>query len=323
MSRGAALACGVALLVAMATAAASRHREIADIIARRDIGLVAKQVAALPRQRPGIPDLYVIGVAGDGTQDVFRNEVTYLDELMRQRFHARGTLNLLSHPDSVGATPRPLASYDNLYDAVIGTAKRMDRREDILLLYLTMHGTPEHELALHFPPYMDDALTPDDIAYILDKARIGNRVIVISACYSGGFIRRLQGDDTLLLTAARSDRPSFGCDSDSNATFFGRAWLVEGLNRGSDFVGAFRHAEGRIAAWEDAEGFEPSHPQLSEGQAIRATLADWRSRLDAGAPRPYPWALAEPGETPRAGSPRGGPRPVDAGMPQRGASSSR
>ena len=123
MSRSAAFACACALLASMATASASRHRELADIIARRDIGLVAKQVAALPRQRPGIPDLYVIGVAGDGTQDVFRNEAIYLDNLMRQRLHARGTLSLVSHPDSVGATPRPLASYDNLYDAVKGVAK--------------------------------------------------------------------------------------------------------------------------------------------------------------------------------------------------------
>ena len=291
MSRSAAFACACALLASMATASASRHRDLADIIAKRDIGLVAKQVAALPRQRPGIPDLYVIGVAGDGTQDVFRNEAIYLDNLMRQRLHARGTLSLVSHPDSVGATPRPLASYDNLYDAVKGVAKRMDRREDILLLYLTMHGTPEHELALYFPPYMDDALTPDDIAFILDKARIRNRVIVISACYSGGFIPRLQGDDTLIMTAARSDRPSFGCGVDSTATFFGRAWLVEGLNRTIDFAEAFRHAQGRIQAWEDLEGDDPSHPQVSEGTAIRKRLADWRAQTTPGPAVAYPWPL--------------------------------
>lgn len=303
MSRTAAFACACALLAAMATAAAARHQELGDIIARRDIGLVSKQVAALPRQRPGIADLYVIGVAGDGTQDVFRNEAIYLDRLARQRLHARGTLSLVSHHESVGPKPRPLASYDNLYDAVMGTAKRMDRREDILLLYLTMHGTPEHELALYFPPYMDDALTPDDLAFILDKAGIRNRVIAISACYSGGFIRRLQGDNTLLVTAARSDRPSFGCDSDSNATYFGRAWLVEGLNRGTDFADAFRYAQGRIDGWEKAEDLEPSYPQISEGKAIKARLAGWGSQLVAGAPVPYPWPLDDPGEKTGPGSP--------------------
>ena len=116
-------------------------------------------------------------------------------------------------------------------------------------------------------------------------------------------IARLHGDNTLLLTAARSDRPSFGCDSDSTATFFGRAWLVEGLNRETDFTAAFRHAERRIAGWENAAGFEPSHPQVSEGNAIKTKLADWRSGLDAGAPLAYPWPLAEPAVATERASP--------------------
>ncbi|HSD18201.1 MAG TPA: C13 family peptidase [Thermomonas sp.] len=295
MSRAAPLACAFALLVAMATAAASRKQDSVEaFFADRDQRLVAAGLAAMPRQQAGVVDLYAIGVAGDGSQDVFRNEARYFATLMAQRFHARGVLTLVSHPDSLATRPAPLASYDNLYDAITGVARRMDRREDILLLYLTMHGTADHQLALYFPPLVDDVLVPEDLAYVLDKAGIRNRVIAISACYSGGFIRRLQGDNTLLMTAARSDRPSFGCDSDSNATYFGRAWLVEGLNRGTDFPAAFRHAEERIAGWEASKDLEPSHPQISEGKAIRDRLAGWNSHLAAGAPVPYPWPLAEP-----------------------------
>ena len=304
MNRAAALAGACALLAAMATASASRKQDPPEaFFAERDQRLVAAQLTALPRQQPGVVDLYAIGVAGDGTQDVFRNETDHFATLMSQRFHARGVLTLVSHADSLGAKPKPLATYDNLYDAVAGVARRMNRREDILLLYLTMHGTAEHELALYFPPLVDDALVPDDLAHILDRAGIRNRVIVISACYSGGFIARLHGDNTLLMTAARSDRPSFGCDSDSTATFFGRAWLVEGLNRETDFTAAFRHAEKRIAGWEDTAGFEPSHPQVSEGNAIKTKLADWRSGLDAGAPLAYPWPLAEPAAATERASP--------------------
>ncbi|RZA16576.1 MAG: peptidase C13, partial [Lysobacteraceae bacterium] len=225
MNLPAALACACALLASMATASASRPQDPATTMATRDRALVAAQVAALPAQREKVTDLYAIGMAGDGTEDVFRNEAEYFTRLMQQRLHARGTIALVSHPDSVGAKPLPLASYENLRDAVDGVARRMDRRNDILLLYLTMHGTPDHELVLNFPPYVEDALVPDDLASILDDAGIRNRVIVISACYSGGFIRRLQGSRSLVLTAARRDRPSFGCGSDSTATFFGRAWL--------------------------------------------------------------------------------------------------
>lgn len=304
MNRAAALAGACALLAAMATASASRKQDPPEaFFAERDQRLVAAQLTALPRQQPGVVDLYAIGVAGDGTQDVFRNETDHFATLMSQRFHARGVLTLVSHADSLGAKPKPLATYDNLYDAVAGVARRMNRREDILLLYLTMHGTAEHELALYFPPLVDDALVPDDLAHILDRAGIRNRVIVISACYSGGFIHRLQGDGTLLMTAARSDRPSFGCGADDTATFFGRAWLAEGLNRSTDFVDAFRYAEGRIADWERAQEYEASHPQISEGATIKAKLADWQAHLQAGAPVPYPWPLDEAGEPAKTTAP--------------------
>jgi hypothetical protein len=279
------------LLASLAAIAASRGVDPADAIADRDETLLATEVAALPRQQPGVVDLYAIGVAGDGTEDVFRNEAEYFAMLMRRRFHARGQVSLVSNRDSLRAKPRPLATYDNLYDAVMGTARRMDRREDILLLYLTMHGTRDHALALHFPPYVEDALDPDDLRFVLDEAGIRNRVIVISACYSGGFIRRLRGEDTLLLTAARHDRPSFGCGADSTATFFGRAWLVEGLNRGTSFVGAFGYAQARIRGWERADGVDASHPQISEGARIGPRLAQWRSRLVPGPPVAYPWSL--------------------------------
>ncbi|MFT3898492.1 MAG: C13 family peptidase [Thermomonas sp.] len=279
------------LLASVATSAASRKIDPADAIANRDETLVAKEIAALPAQRPGTIDLYAIGVAGDGTENVFRNEAEYFEALVRTRFHARGVITLVSNPDSVGGKPRPLASYDNLYDAVTGVARRMDKREDILLLYMTMHGTHDHELALYFPPYVEDALTPDDLRFVLRKAGIRNRVIAISACYSGGFIPVLKGDDTLIMTAARSDRPSFGCGADSTATFFGRAWLVEGLNRSTDFAAAFRHAQARIQAWEKLEGDDPSHPQISEGKAIAGRLASWRSQLVPGPAVAYPWPL--------------------------------
>ena len=298
----AAIALACALLASLATTAASRSvDDPAEAIADRDQALVARDVAALPAQRPGIPDLYAIGVAGDGTEDVFRNETDYFATLMRERFHARGVLTLVSNPDSMGARPRALGTYDNLYDAVAGVARRMDRREDILLLYLTMHGSPDHALALHFPPYVEDALVPDDLRFVLDQAGIRNRVIAISACYSGGFIPALRNRDTLVLAAAREDRPSFGCGADSTATFFGRAWLVEGLNRTTDFAEAFRFARGRIGAWERIEGDDPSHPQIAEGARIGRTLAGWRAHLLAGPAVAYAWPLDDLDAAPAQG----------------------
>lgn len=290
MSANAATAGLLALCLALATPASAQDARPTPI-PLRDARLLDAAIAGLPAQRPGVVDLYALGVAGDATEDVFRNEARYFVDLARQRLRARGALALVNHLDSVEGVPTPLATYDNLAHALQGIAARMDPAEDVLLLYLTMHGTRAHELAVVFPPFVEDLLVPADLAALLDDAGIRHRVVVVSACYSGGFIPALRGPDTVVMTAARADRPSFGCGSASNVTFFGRAWMVEGLNRHADPLAAFGDARAIVGAWELGEALAPSHPQLSAGRRIRKRLALWQAQTPPGPPVPYPHVL--------------------------------
>jgi Peptidase C13 family len=245
--------------------------------------LLDSALAALAPQRPGQPDLYVVGVGGDSTEDVFRNETIYLDTLMTQRFGARGrVLTLINHSDSLTRTPRPLATQDNLRAALAGIGKTMDPEQDVLLLFMTMHGTPQHQLLVQMPPSYFDLIDPRELRAALDDAGIRNRVLVISACYAGGFVSALKNDNTLILTAAHKNRTSFGCGPDSDATYFGRAWLIDALNETTDFVAAFETAKARIAEREDAEGFRPSRPQIEIGKQILPRLQAWQSQLVPG-----------------------------------------
>src|SRR3546814_2060692 len=100
-------------------------------------------MAGRSAERPGTVALYAIVFAGDSTEDVFRNEVDYLDTLASDRLDARGVVTLVNHFDSLTSAPRPLATLDNLRIALAGVGDAMDRDEDLLLLYLTMHGTEE------------------------------------------------------------------------------------------------------------------------------------------------------------------------------------
>ncbi|HVI59803.1 MAG TPA: C13 family peptidase [Luteimonas sp.] len=261
-----------------------------ESVAARDRRLLAADMAGLAPQVPGKVDLYVVGFAGDSTEDVFRNEVAYLDTLMSRRFGARGrVVTLVNHLDSLTIAPRPLATLENLRLALAGIGKAMDRDEDVLLLYLTMHGTPDHELAVALPPVLEEWITPPQLRAALDHAGIRNRVVAISACYSGGFIPALRDARTLVVTAARADRSSFGCGSESDATFFGRAWLVDGLNRGTSFIGAYDVATAEIAGWEREDGETPSLPQIDVGDGIRAPLRAWREQLRPGPAVPHPY----------------------------------
>lgn len=281
-----------ALLLPTGCTAPPQHAATPDqLIPQRDRRLLDEAFATLAPQRAGVADLYVVGFAGDGHEDVFRNEVGYLADLMSRRFGARDrVVTLVNHADSFGPAPRPLATLATLRDTLVRLGRVMDREEDLLLLYMTMHGTEDHYLVLQLAPVVEQTIDPAQLRAALDASGIRHRVVVVSACYAGGFIPALQDRSTLVIAAARADRTSFGCGTESTATYFGRAWLVEGLNATTDFIEAYHAATGRIAAMELAEAVPPSFPQIDIGAGIPPKLEAWRAGLVAGPPLPYPYA---------------------------------
>jgi len=245
--------------------------------------LLQAALDALAPQRPGHIDVYVVGFAGDAGEGAFRNEVDFLQELATHRLDAADhTIRLVNH---VGSADRlPLATVTNLERTLAGVGAHMDPDEDILLLYLSSHGSEDHLLYVNQPPLPLRQLSPQRLRVALDEAGIRWRVVVVSACYSGGFIEPLADPDTLVITAARSDRTSFGCGNSANATWFGQAFLIDGLNQTLNFRRAFLRARRQIAAQEKLKDYEPSEPQWSAGQAISEHLARWRESVPESAP---------------------------------------
>ncbi|WP_243040930.1 C13 family peptidase [Dyella sedimenti] len=244
-------------------------------------GMVRKALSGLGARVPGRPNLYVVAFGGDGGEDVFRNEAEYAAKLFPQRFgNSTHVMVLENNPASL--EQRPLATWSNLEETLDGLAGTMKLDEDILLLYLTTHGDEDHTLLVDMDPLPLDQIGADDLADILGKHPFKWKVVVVNACYSGGFVPPLRGAGTLVITAARADRSSFGCGSDSDVTYFGKAWLVDALNRTPDFMEAFRQASGEIAQWEAKDRLTPSEPQMDVGSGIAGQLALWRRSVVPG-----------------------------------------
>jgi hypothetical protein len=258
----------------------------AGAVADGQQALMEKALSAIAAQDPSRIDLYSLGFAGDGSESVFRNEVEYLSRLLPQRFGSQHRhLSLVNHPGSVADTP--LASLSNLRAGLKGMAARMDLGQDLLFVYLTSHGSEGHQLKVGLEPIPMKQIDPDDLRRALDEAGIRWRVLVVSACYSGGFIERLQDPHTLVITAARADRTSFGCGADSEITWFGRAFLADALNQTSDLRLAYSLASKQVREWELEAGNTPSVPQMSEGAMIGAHLERWRAQFTPGAALPF------------------------------------
>jgi len=238
-------------------------------------------IARLIPQTPGKIDLYLLAFAGDGSENVFRNEVEYAARLFAQRFHAAGhTLVLENNPATL--TTRPLATWTNLDTALAALHRIMDPNEDILFVYLASHGGHDYTLMVDMDPLPLDQIGAADLANMLHDHPFRWKVLVVNACFSGGFIPELKGAGTLVMTAARRDRTSFGCGNESKITFFGDAFLAHALNDTDDFIEAFAQAHKTIGIWEKFELSRASLPQIRIGQGIAQYLKRWRAQARPG-----------------------------------------
>ncbi|MBN8726116.1 MAG: caspase family protein [Xanthomonadales bacterium] len=257
-------------------------------------------LGALRPQTPGQPDLYVVAFAGDAEEAVFGNEADYVQRLFSTRFGAQGRVLVLENNPETTAQ-RPLATWTNLHYALQAIAQIMDPAEDILLVYLSSHGSEEHELLVDLDPLPLDQIGPADLAEALaTEPPMPSRVVIVNACYSGGFVDALRGESSLVITSARADRTSFGCGADADITWFGRAFLVDALNRTTSMRQGFELARSQVAEWEHAEGEEPSEPQIATTPAIEAKLERWRATLPEAPAVPFspsnPSGPEEPGQ---------------------------
>ena len=233
--------------------------------------LLFEALTGLEEREPGKTNLYFVGFAGDASQDVFRNDMEAAQEVADAQLGTEGrSVVLVNSPKTV--LDAPLATLTNLQASLSTLGKLLDTEEDIALLYLSSHGTADHRLLVNFPPLRLQQLTPIGLHRMLQESGIKWKVVIVSACYSGGFVEPLKDPYTLVITSSRADRTSFGCDNASEFTYFGQAYFQEALKKTPSFIDAFELARAAIAERERAEGLTPSEPQIYVGAAIRAKL---------------------------------------------------
>lgn len=231
--------------------------------------LLEQALAAVPPSTAAI-ELYSLALAGDGKQSVFMREADYVTGMLASRFGAVGQITLANHRDHLA--DRVMASRETLSRSVQTLAARSGP-EDLVFIYLTSHGTSEHELVLDQPRLQLGDLPADELAAVLAPLKGRDKVVVISACYSGGFIPALRDEKTLIMTASRADRVSFGCSEEADFTYFGDALFAQALNQTDDLQQAFELASRHVAEREIADNYEASQPQI---WAPKGVLAHWQ-----------------------------------------------
>ena len=217
--------------------------------------------------------VFFLGFAGFGEERVFAEEIKLAARNVAGRYGSAARTLLLIN-DRRDLTTLPLATHDNLRYALAELGKRMNPESDVLFLVLSSHGAPNAMIEVSNTGMEPVGLSPTGVEILTRQAGIRNRVIVVSACFSGAFVDPLANDDTIVLTAAAKSRASFGCSDERHLTYFGEAFFQDALPGAESLRQAFESTRGAIRKRERQERVKPSQPQAHFGAVLEERLAE-------------------------------------------------
>jgi hypothetical protein len=226
--------------------------------------LMGDALNGLQPQRPGQLDVYMITAALWG-DPVFEREATQAEAILREHLGADGRSIMLSAGGN-GERRYPSATPDDIAAAIGRVGSIIDPDEDLVVMFITSHGSPDGSVSIREHNRLGAAMRPTHLRDMLAASGIRNRVVIVSACFSGAFIAPLMDDNTIVLTAAAPDRSSFGCQPQRDWTFFGDAFFNHHVRNGASLIEAFDNAKVLIERWEREHNLSPpSNPQRHVG----------------------------------------------------------
>jgi hypothetical protein len=220
--------------------------------------------ALLMTQQPAAAQrLHYLGIAGDAKEAVFRSEVLNAGR-------AVASVWPVATSRVVGGSFKGGATYEAVRRSLRETAQGIDLERDVLFLLISSHSAGRGrgvELS------GDGTMTPRMLRAALAEAGITKSIVIISACFSGEFVKALSGPNTAVITAASASNFAYGCLTRCRYTDFGEGFFRLGLAQaGRDLQRAFAIGDAAATAVARRHGLRPSRPQFVMGADIARTL---------------------------------------------------
>jgi hypothetical protein len=255
----------------------------AEVDPQEQRNLIDTQIALFPEEVPESGRVFFLGFAGYGEERVFAEEIKLAARVVGEKYgSARRSVLLLN--DWRDRTTWPLASASSLRYSLKAIARIMNLEKDVLFLTLSSHGSRDATIEVSNEGLTPQTLSAQTLADALAESGIRWKVIVISACFSGTFIKPLADEHTIVITAAARNRASFGCSDSRHLTYFGEAFFEGALPRSPDLRAAFEATQREIRRRERHEGMRASNPQNFFGTLMEAKLREIELARAAFAP---------------------------------------
>jgi len=203
------------------------------------------------------PKIHFLGIVG-WDEYVFDHEVREASNILSKLYPLTDPIHILSNYQNPRIESEQIAKE-------FATLSLQSDKEDLFMIFLSSHGQREG-VAFKNKDYYGH-VSPANIKDLIQKTKMKNVILIVSACYSGVF-KSLATDNILVITASRHDRTSFGCQPDNQWTFFGEAFFRDSLPRSKNLIDAFTNAKKIISAAEAELKLLPSEPQIAGGRNI-------------------------------------------------------
>lgn len=215
---------------------------------------------------PRVTGWQTVLVAGDNAQPVFDNAVAAIAGWLVGQGVPRRDIHRLSA--AAAAVPRERGGVEpaTLRQVLQSIASLNPTPGEGCFVFITSHGQEDEGVWLADG---ERFLWPVSLAQALQLGcRTAPTVVIVSSCYSGAFARgSMQAPNRIILTAARRDRPSFGCQANRTYTVFD-ACLLAALPRARDWQIAFRRERACVRRNERRSDMPASQPQAFFGRAV-------------------------------------------------------
>jgi len=203
-------------------------------------------------------------VAGDNAEPVFDNAVDAIGHWLAASGVPLADIHRLSASRAASDPAVEPASADRIVQRIASLRARPGER---CLVFITSHGQRGEGIWLAI---RGEYLRPAALAQALSIGCAAvPTVVIVSGCYSGAFAAgAMRAPNRIILTAARADRPSFGCQADRTYTVFDECLLAT-LPQAPTWRAAFDLNSACVRQRETWLNVRPSQPQAAFGVAVR------------------------------------------------------
>ncbi len=195
---------------------------------------------------------------------VFDRDVVTFNRAFERAYDAPTSTRAFGFTNRGLETPDPTAMRAALSDL----AQRARDGQDLVVVMLTTHGAPDVLAVKTTPDGPVSGVPADGLVEFLAPLQNDQQILILQACFSGSLIDDLRAPNRIILTAAAADRTSFGCEPESDNT-----WFIKSLNQamaaGGSWQQIFARTQASVSAQEAAMGFPASNPQSFVGRDMR------------------------------------------------------